>query len=172
MTEYKIGDIVRFGPYDWRVLAVENGQALLITKNCLPNHRAYHNKWKNITWAHCDLRKWLNGEFYDSFGAEKGRILQTHLDNPHNWEYHTKGGKPTDDYIFCLSIDEAKRYFKDGSDKVAQYRGKMGWWWLRSPGSGQNLAASVYRDGPVDTCGFLVYLKASVAVRPALWLNL
>jgi hypothetical protein len=171
MTDYKIGDIVRFGPYDWRVLAVEDEEALLITKDCLPDYQRYHSESKSITWADCDLRKWLNREFYYSFDAEKRRIVRKHVDNPDNKTYNTKAHKIVGDYIFCLSIDEARKYFVNDTDRVAQYRGNADWWWLRSLGDYQRNAATVITGGSVYTGGIDV-ISDSVAVRPALWLNM
>jgi hypothetical protein len=45
------------------------------------------------------------------------------------------------------------------------------WWWLRSPGISQDLAASVYFDGDVNEIGNNVFLDYS-AVRPAMWITI
>jgi hypothetical protein len=171
-TSTTTGDIVHFGSYDWRVLAVEDGKALLITEDCLPVYRPYHNEWVDITWGDCDLRNWLNNEFFNSFGPDKVRIVRTHLqtqiNSPHDG---TEGAVETDDYIFCLSVNEARKYFKDDADRAARYRVNLAWWWLRSPGYSQIYASIVNDDGVVNTSGYGVD-HDSVAVRPALWLNL
>ena len=62
------GDKISFGSYEWRVLEVKNNTALIITEYII-EQRAYHNAYKDITWADCSLRKYLNNEFYDRFTA-------------------------------------------------------------------------------------------------------
>ena len=123
----------------WRVLEVdrEHDRALLIAERPVCN-RPYHSKREDITWERCDLRAWLNGEYYDTAFSEeeKAAIIETHLSNPDNPQYNTPGGNDTDDRIFLLSIDEAEKYFKDDTDRTAGI-----WWWLRSPGY------DGYRDG-------------------------
>ena len=76
----------------------------------------------------------------------------------------TRGGKPTDDYVFLLSIQEAQ--------KIDQCMLKFDTiWWLRSPGYEQNRAADVLSNG-------LIVKKASLllhqfhAVRPAMNLDI
>ena len=100
----------------WRVLEVdrEHDRALLIAERPVCN-RQYHSKWEDITWEHCDLRAWLNGEYFDTAFSEeeKAAIAETHLSNPDNPKYNTPGGNDTSDRIFLLSIDEAEKYFKD-----------------------------------------------------------
>jgi len=58
-----VGDIIPFGQWDWRVLAVENGKALLITQDVI-ELRSYHNEKVDVTWETCELRAYLNGAFY------------------------------------------------------------------------------------------------------------
>jgi hypothetical protein len=60
----QIGDILSFGSYKWRVLDIQNDTALIITEEII-EQRPYHDRYVDITWADCELRKYLNGEFYD-----------------------------------------------------------------------------------------------------------
>ena len=139
----KPGKYCWFGAYEWLVLDVRGGRALLIAKDIIDVKR-YNNEWKETTWEQCALREYLNGEFYnsESFSEEdRKKIVKTSLANPKNPEYATDGGKTTQDYIFCLSIDEVKKYFKSDNDRKATYNGTAAWWWLRSPGSTQGRAA-------------------------------
>ena len=186
----------RFGKDElllWRVLNVdyEKGRALLITENLI-DCREYHAEWRSVTWADCDLRKWLNGEFIDkAFDKEDlGKIAEMSIQNPDNTEYGTKGGRETRDRVFVLSIDEVETYFRDNIDRraavtsYADSRGgysynkyttldgqPAGWWWLRSPGIFDNNASIVNADGGVYLSGRFVDGN-HVSVRPALWLNL
>ena len=117
------GDKISFGNYEWRVLEVQNNTALIITEYII-EQRAYHNAYKDITWADCSLRKYLNSEFYDRFTtAEKSRIIPVLNKNSDNQWYGSKGGADTQDNIFLLSIEEACKYFGDSRSKL-QNRGK------------------------------------------------
>jgi len=196
----KAGDIITFGhyeqdnnlyngsePIEWRVLAVENGRALLISKYAL-DAKPYHDEIdKNITWEKCLLRGWLNEDFYNKAfdRSEKSRILQVKIKNPDNPKYGTQGGNDTRDNIFLLSIDEANRYFASDDDRkclASDYAKENGaynvyinnersWWWLRSPGYESFYAALVSPDGGVGISGDIIYSDLD-AVRPAFWLDL
>ena len=62
----QVGEKIEFGKYEWRILDIKNNAALIITEYII-EQRAYHDAYKDITWADCSLRKYLNGEFYDKF---------------------------------------------------------------------------------------------------------
>ncbi|MDR0197277.1 MAG: DUF6273 domain-containing protein, partial [Oscillospiraceae bacterium] len=168
----KKGDIIKFGGYDWRVLDVKDGKALIITDKIIET-RAYNEKFTDVTWEICDLRAYLNGEFYNSFGkSDKARVVKTKISNKDNRQFGAPGGKDTDDYIFLLSIDEAKEYFSDFAAGVAyDSKGNLHLWWLRSPGA-VNICAAIVDSGSgfVIDAGRYVYLDGGV--RPAMWLTL
>lgn len=173
------GDKISFGSYEWRVLEVKNNTALIITEYII-EQRAYHNAYKDITWADCSLRKYLNSEFYDRFTtAEKSRIIPVLNKNPDNQWYGTKGGRDTQDSIFLLSIEETVcRYFGDSSSKlyspgknqrywferkdknnskrIARLESRKEgswWWWLRSPGRVSIKAVYIHGDGNIGIQG-------------------
>lgn len=173
------GDKISFGSYEWRVLEVQNNTALIITEYII-EQRAYHNAYKDITWADCSLRKYLNSEFYDRFtAAEKSRIIPVLNKNPDNQWYGTKGGRDTQDSIFLLSIEETVcRYFGDSSSKlyspgknqrywferkdknnskrIARLESRKEgswWWWLRSPGRVSIKAVYIHGDGNIGIQG-------------------
>ena len=173
------GDKISFGSYEWRVLEVQNNTALIITEYII-EQRAYHNAYKDITWADCSLRKYLNSEFYDRFSAaEKSRIIPVLNKNPDNQWYGTKGGTDTQDSIFLLSIEETVcRYFGDSSSKlyspgknqrywferkdknnskrIARLESRKEgswWWWLRSPGRVSIKAVYIHGDGNIGIQG-------------------
>ena len=119
----QVGDKISFGSYDWRVLNIQNNTALIITE-CIIEQRAYHDAYKDITWADCSLRKYLNGEFYNKFNAtDKSRIISVTNKNLDNQWYGSKGGADTQDSIFLLSIEVVCKYFGDSRSKL-QNRGK------------------------------------------------
>ena len=134
------GSIIPFGGYDWLVLEVQNGKALLLSKYVLEK-REYNNQHADITWENCTLRSYLNGDFFNTFSAnDKKRIVKTKVinnDNPwydpndsrakidrtflaksvmisnDNPWYDPKGGSATIDRIFLLNIWKVVKYFGD-----------------------------------------------------------
>ena len=107
-------------PIEWRVLAVENGKALVISEKLLDCVR-YNEKFTNVTWETCTLRKWMNGEFINKAfsSSEQAKIATVTNQNPDNSIHNTKGGNATQDKIFALSIDEVNQYFSNDDDRMA-----------------------------------------------------
>ena len=114
-----------------------------------------------------EIRKWLNGEFYNgSFAAEEKALIKSF----------------NQDNVFLLSKEEVEKYFanKDARKcKATAYAKAKGasvnndgycWWWLRSAiPRDSNLVYYVSNDGVIyslDVCG------NCGSVRPALWINL
>ncbi len=175
-------------PIEWIVLKREGNKALLISKYGI-DCRPYNPKKSKTTWETAPLREWLNNEFLNTAfsRAEQSRIQSTRVVTPDrkvSWRT-VKGGNPTTDKIFLLSIDEAKQYFSSNDDRrkcaptayavsKGAYRwdkNGCGWWWLRSPGNIQNFAAYVFHGGGVSGDGR--YVDSTFGcVRPALWVNL
>ena len=173
---FKVGDVLRFGTYndetiEWLVLDKKENKALMISKYVLFLEK-YNDEDSRVTWENCTLRSYLNNDFYNTaFSEEEKRLItNSKIENPDNPEYGTEGGNDTEDYIFLLSIGEAKKYFKTRDDRVAYYGESSWYWWLRSPGDSQDFVACVNSDGSVDSSGFFVYYDGGV--RPALWLDL
>jgi len=159
----RVGEIIPFGKHKWRVLEVKDSEALLISDRLMEN-REYNKSGGAVIWENCTLRKYLNNEFYNIFTSEeKSKILETWLINI--------GGYNTTDKIFLLSVEEARHYFKNNTDRVLlDNLGNVRQWWLRSPGTSINFAARVTFDGEVNTYGNRIeYFEG---IRPALWLKL
>ncbi len=177
----KVGDYVKFGSYpqtsnsqnqsiEWKVLSIENNKMLVISRYGLDAKRfdGSSNVWKNS-----EIRKWLNGEFYNKafIDQEKKCINLSNLLDV-----------GTSDNVFLLSKKEAEKYFFNNDArrcKATDYAVKNGalvdngysCWWLRSPNlrSG-NLVYCVINDGVI-----LDYATVSISnflVRPALSINL
>lgn len=178
MEDIKIDSLLSLGAYKWRVLDIQNNAALVITEEII-EQRPYHDAYKDITWADCALRKYLNGEFYDKFSeTDKSRIIPVINKNLDNQWYGSKGGADTKDCIFLLSLEEVCKYFGDSSSKLqnpgknqrywferkdennskrlARLLGKEGswWWWLRSPGRVNVKAVYIFgTDGNIGIQG-------------------
>ena len=91
-------------PIKWRVLQNSGRDLFILSENILDCKR-YHGEYADITWRDCDLRKWLNAEFYNAAfnAAEKGFVKTTCCTD------NGEGSPDTEDKIFLLSIAEVKR---------------------------------------------------------------
>jgi len=88
----KIGDKLKFGEYEWRILNIKDDKVLILTEEII-ELRDYHNKSVDITWKYCELRRYLNGEFCDSFSEnDRERIIETINTNYGNLWYGADGG--------------------------------------------------------------------------------
>lgn len=185
-------------PIEWRVLDVQDGNALIISEYLLDT-TVYYFDIADTTWETSSLRSWLNEKFYDAaFSNNEKECIQTVKNtNPDNPLYGTPGGNDTEDKVFCLSLEEAQLYFKDADDRMAaptEYAIKQGatvndssalengmntgWWWLRSPASSSNRAADVDCYGNIDTeinadgvDGDMVFAEGN-CVRPVIMISL
>lgn len=172
----KIGDKLVFGEYEWLILEVKEDKALLLTKDII-ELRDYHNKAIDITWKDCELRRYLNDEFYNKFSdKDRARIIETPNINPDNLWYKADGGENTMDHIFILSIDDVVRTYFGDSSRLLDYPGKNQrywfqrkdennikrraefmnspwWWWIRTPGKNNRVAVYIHGDGNIGIQG-------------------
>lgn len=164
VTETKKGDQVAFGNCDWRVVAKKDGKVLLARVKALTDVK-YHESNQDITWEQCDLRTYLNGEFYDKTftKAEKEVIAATTLLNDGNKKYNIDGGKKTTDKVFILSEKEAEEYAKGLKEQASDMR-------LRTPGFAANTTMFLSYKGEVVASGVLTD-ELAVKVCPMIWVN-
>ena len=127
-------ETVKFGSYDqsnsnekepieWIVLDRQGNRTLLLSKYIL-DCKCYENSGNNTIWETCSLRNWLNSDFYyNAFNSsEQNKILMTNVVNNDNIDYGTSGGPNTQDKIFCLSIEEVRKYFGQGTKEKYGYQ--------------------------------------------------
>jgi len=120
-----IGSTLTFGKYDWRVLDVKNGKALLISKDVTHVNKPYNETKTDVTWENCTLRQWLNRDFLNEFSSqEQSQICLSTIPNEDNQWYGTKGVNQTTDRIFLLSLDEVDNYFGNSGDYQNKRRKK------------------------------------------------
>ena len=196
------GDYVTFGKYpqtaigndetpiEWRVLRVEQGWALLISRYVLDCKR-YDDARSVDSWEESLLNQWLNDDFmHTAFsGAEQELIAPVAITLDNYCRYGER--LPLDSLkqkplvrmhrVFLLDINEAELYFASSTDrkcratpyavsrKVHITEAGFSGWWLR--GAGGLRAPDVYGNGQVDTYGFDLY-RDKVGVRPAMWIKL
>lgn len=181
-----VGDYIKFGSYpqrddatktpiEWLVLNVSGNEAFLVSRYGLDCKRYHNSSARDVTWKTCDLRKWLNNDFLkEAFSAdEKQRIKLSDVMDEDDPGCNTSGGNNTRDRVFCLSLAEAKRYFKNDDERKClathqaqkhRAHGPVCWWYLRS-------GARVGPMGRFVECGYRVCSNES-CVRPALWVHL
>ncbi|SDD15593.1 hypothetical protein SAMN02799630_02264 [Paenibacillus sp. UNCCL117] len=212
----KPGEWLTFGTYpqsadggesaiQWRVLQ-NSGSELFVLSEYILDCKRYHGKtadlkWRDsmeITWHDCDLREWLNDEFYNAafHAAEKQFIPATVCTD------NGEGCPDTADKVFLLSAAEIKAltevhgkelrraagtafaktkkpdgcslyvYDKTNKDNYIVRDGEeagCSWWWLRTQG---NKPSRAFFIGP--GCSIRSYGNNSIdgyGVRPALKIN-
>ena len=199
LKDIQVGDSFTFGNYPqnssepepivWRVIDIQNGSALVISEKLL-DCVAYNDTNTIVTWESSYLRKWLNNEFLNNAftSSDQMRISLVQNINSDNSIYGTIGGKNTLDKVFVLSEYESKFYFKTLDEKIVpatpyavkngSYINKdqtlangenPGWWWLRTPGQGNDYAMAVGFDGLIYEDGSIVN-NTDASIRPAMWI--
>lgn len=196
-SNYEIGDIATYGNYEhdgfysngeetieWIVIARDrDNHALLLSRYCL-DALPYNEDGGDVTWEDSSIRAWLNGEFLESaFGGDPNGFICTAECKTKDGRSGTDGGENTTDRIFLLAVDEVTQYFPKESSRrapVTEYAKEQGaeydkngngWWWLRTPGKTQDMAAGVHTAGGVNYDGRDVD-RTDLCIRPALWLDL
>lgn len=133
-------------------------------------------------------RKYLNDVFFKEVFSkqEREKIDSVKLDNENRGNRLDIDGAGESDKVFCLSVEEAEKYFQNDSErkaKATEYaKSKVGEddltyfidketgaarWWFRSQGTDSGTAATIGGAGWINYEGIYVnYL--SVGVRPAL----
>ena len=201
--EINIGDYINFGRYEqdnnldngaetieWRVLDKATSDSggreciLVISRyviDCLP----YNEEFEDVTWETCDIREWLNNEFYyGAFSeAERNQLLTIKNNNPdasfYDSSWSGKGGNATSDNVFLLSYEQAENFFDNYDERECYPTDYAMWngadanskhhcrWWLRSPGNNQSSVMYVDYDGFLSHNGVD---DDGIGVRPALWI--
>ena len=182
----QIGDIVAFGSYDldkintngtewieWIYMKEVDGKAFLISKYSL-FEKPIHPYGQPTSWDNSEIRRYLNGLFFiNAFSDEEKKAVVTSEvladKNPKN--SLVQNGLDTRDKLFLLSLNEAKAWFKNDSDRICtDANGQVCRWWLRTNGLSNNQAAYVNEEGELVYDG--AKLKNDLAVRPAMWVDL
>ncbi len=136
----KTGDYIVFGEYEqdnnlkngkepieWLVL-VNNRYSLFVISRYVLDCKPYNEVMEDITWETCDLRAWLNDEFYNTAFNEKEKenILTATISTTENFWYGTAGGNDTQDKVFLLSMEDMMNpsygFYEKSSDYGYQYK--------------------------------------------------
>ena len=172
-AKFQPGCTVRFGHFEqdgskdngaelieWTVIGRDGKKALLLSLNAL-EAKAWHSGFVKTSWAECELRVWLCGEFADTAFTVKERTALAE---------NAEG-----DLVFCLNeeelaaLSEADRIGTPTDLAVAHgavERDNGGTaWWLRNSGRIAQQAL-VVNGSAVDSHNVNV---AHDTVRPAIW---
>ncbi len=174
---------------EWLVLDVRGEDVLVISKYAL-EAQPFDTPSGTSDWESSAIRRWLNKSFlFFSFDpVEQSRVIETFLEDDSGKTYATA------DRVFLLSAKEAEEYMQERTDriceatdqavvsgvskKIAKVYDKYGRtveapatcnWWLRSCGTGENTAISVYPDGQINNSGNVISDDYRAA-RPAMWI--
>lgn len=184
----QVGDIVQLGAYEqdnnpfngaedieWKVLAIGNGEALLISVYVLDCQPFNKSEVDRIYWSNSDLKAWLENEFSEkAFASEEKAII-------------TEGP-------LCLGSDAVQNIYFSSDDErkcsATAYATAQGAktedggtsWWLRGTDNsglfGSQYANLVYPDGAthytVNGNNFSYHgnVETPHGVRPAVWVSL
>lgn len=185
-----VGGYVTFGSYEqdgdisngveeieWRVLAVEDGKALLVSKYIL-DWRPYHEVDEDISWGNCGLKVWLNGEFYtQAFDSdEENMIVDTTI---------TTKEESSINQVFILNETEVGKYFYSKEDRICEptevvkdkakydsnltFENAEGCWYWCCAKSTRDVAPIVSKEGTHDE--HFDYVDTNSGIRPAIWIS-
>lgn len=200
---YTTGTIYWFvyEPITWRILKEDNGRALILAdlildaqEYCLGD---YEYNMDKVAWEYCNVRKWLNDDFYNSAFNEfqKELIIQTTLDNQTttnedlNYDKTTLPNNTSDNVFLVAYKDMINANYGFSVDDTEYDKGKNKWTtdyaqaqgaftskFAYYPDFGRWLLRSagavsyVNYDGTVND--FCSAYDSSYGIVPALWIKL
>ena len=183
----QVGHYYTMGHYggesiNWRVLAIDNGKALLVTEKLL-DAKQFDLDDTNF-WHSCTLRRWLNSEFIASAFTtdERGKIITRTVPASVHPEYKDAPSKDTMDKVFLLSLQEVEMYFENNEDRrayptdYAKANGASvdedsgaGEWWLRTSGYLSLCTSYIGYSGSLNVLNDFSK-KTNYCIRPAIWI--
>ena len=199
-----IGSIISLGHYEqdnntsngkedieWIVISndQQNGRLLLLSRYALDT-KEYYNVYTDTSWSTCNLRSWLNKEFFTTAftSSEQQYVLTCTINNSLTEQYtmpydKTINDKNTTDKVFLLSYNEAFNIYFISDDErqcratdfalsngvwtttQGEYVGNCVWI-LRCKGTG--FIDSVDLDGTRD---WQRVDMVGAGIRPAIWVK-
>jgi hypothetical protein len=153
-----------FGKMEWLVLANENGESLLLSKQVI-GYGPFQATPGILTWENSSMREYLNTDFLAIFSkSERSRISEktiktqdTTISAIDGTYAVISGGNETVDKVFLLSVDEVDKHFS--ADKG---EGRKEWWTERY---GEDPNGMPYLLSQISVSG----AEAEHEGRPAWW---
>ena len=156
--------VIEFGkwkgkPIEWIVLKRESLGTMVISKIALFSCPFNRNQSDGNIWEGSLLRKYLNGDFFNTAFSEpeKKKIINAYLPEP----YQTK------DNVFVLSVEEADSLMTQNERATGSMQ------WTRTPNSNHTIYAwRIGPDGGFDEAGhYFGCVSASFDIRPAMYIK-
>ena len=180
---------------EWIILSTDseyNKLLLLSQKGLL--YKPFEESGVAHVWGGSSLRNWLNEDFLNSAFSEEERaciLLQESLLTERSSTFTTPiEDSYSDDYVFCLSIQEVDQYFHPRESRVCiptayakttfagdRIQPEGDHWWLRNPGTSLSEVACVRGEGqPGEKPGTINEFGChsnggGTLVRPAMWIS-
>lgn len=179
-----VGDYEKL-PITWQVLKKEENRMLVLSQKIL-DLQPFHREERSLRWEDCDLRQWLNTDFWNAaFTAEEQQLIcqPEANDDPlgeflwqmFDMETATSG---ISDRVFLLSQADIMSCFQgeesfftgaeaEGTENVQQMDKWDQCWWLRS--SMTNWAAAMIVSPCASIGVSMIRENNRQGVRPAIW---
>lgn len=201
MYQQDTGDVDDWSDLEWRVLARDGDDVLLLSEKCIASlpyetvgQTALLDDLKEVTWESCTLREWLNDAFMMTAFSEEERahiLIATHkaenVEEDDLTEDRDVAEGDVDDRVFLLTSADARSYFTDKEDRRAKCTDLVEhgedarifiseetdcvFWWLRTQARERECAMVVGAEGSVVKGGFLIS-RMDIGVRPAIWVRI
>ncbi len=166
-------------PIEWRVMEIEDGDAMLISRYVL-DMLPYNQGNMKTSWRRSTIRQWLNSTFYDAAftDEEKGRIVTKEVSTRYD-----EG--TTADPVTLMTCPDALRIFANHQDRqcmATPYAKALGvhqskkygghtHWWTRNPSwESYNKASYVAANGGTMKCGAPL-TNRNFGVRPMIYVK-
>ena len=154
--------LVTLAGRSWRILSAVDDKVLLLSEKVVGKRPI--DSGLGVEWEYCSLRSYLNGEFFDSLGELKPRVIPTDVID--------KTVKLSEK-VFLLDKYDAQHYFNYEETNDAFGAGED--WWLKPRGQDK-----LFYERFVTADGYLygnstIYfqeIQFSSGVRPAVWVRL
>ena len=176
LAQVQVGDTVLFGSYEqdndlangpepieWQVLAIEDGNAMMISRWIL-DKAAYSDGRATTSWVRSSLRAWLNDGFYNTAftDEEKQKLVAKELST--RYEKHGKTADPvtligTDDALHLMQGMETRKAYPteyakaQGIYKSEKYHPSTHYWTRNPSFAAWYKASFIAASGGVMKCG-------------------
>jgi hypothetical protein len=168
-SNYIAGEFITFGNYEWLVLEVQKGYALIISKNIISQQPYDTVERRYPSWEKSSLRQYLNDDFYNSFTKnEQLRIVDTNSESLEYFVTSSEWGEEGLGKIFCLSSGYVFEHFVGENAEFCEYLEQN--WWLRK-GNAYSAYAFV-NDLTLAGGSDKSMATKPFGIRPAMWVKI
>ncbi len=181
----QVGDVVRLGVngeyyINWIVADKYGDEALLISAESIADG-SIHTKREFVSWANCELRTWLNNDFYDTVFSDEDKswIITTTVSPAYVGDYDTDpaGGVSVEDKVFILSVEEYQNCESKNGIKLNINAQEF---WTRSNHSFKSIGYNpddtffhgIWRNGDGTYSETVCGATGTNGICPALWIDL